>query len=270
MTSITAVLIMALAAADPEPPNEPPSPAELAAITARGRDLAAYDAAAWHASDALQAKKPRPESVAGYVARKTDHGWVVAFGQLDEDKAKYLIAYEATQNGAPDKFAVKAFDPPSADTGFFRSAARAIETTLNDFTAHFEGEKRPYNVAALPAEKGRLWVYFVPAPTKPGIWPIGGDVRYLVSEDGTTIEAKRQLHKAIIESEPPKADGQKQVAGMHSHVLSDTPEDTDVFYILTRKPALPELIPTRHFVFVIEASGEAKYEGKTEDVLKTK
>jgi len=48
---------------------------------------------------------------------------------------------------------------------------------------HFEGERRPYNVAVLPAEKGQVWVYVVPAPTKIGVWPLGGDARYLISED---------------------------------------------------------------------------------------
>ena len=65
------------------------------------------------------AKKPKPGSVAGYIARKTDKGWVVAFGRLDEEKAKYLIAYEASQGDSPDEFAVRVFDPPKADTGFF-------------------------------------------------------------------------------------------------------------------------------------------------------
>ena len=272
MMSIVAAVFVALAAcADPEAPKGPPSKLELAAITARGRDLAGYDAAAWHASDAFQAKKPKPGCVTGYVARKTDKGWVVAFGRLDKDKAKYLIAYEATQGKRPDDFAVKTFDPPKADTGFFRSAARATETALKDFTEHFEGEQRRYNVAILPAENDRLWVYFVPAPTKPGVWPLGGDVRYLMSQDGTAIVEKRQLHKMVIEQEPPKAKDQKQaVAGMHTHVLAETPEDTDVFHVLTRKPAFPELVLTEHFVFVIEPDGEAKYVGKADDVLKKK
>src|SRR4051812_19016166 len=183
MISIAAALAVTLAAhADPDGAKEPPTRAELAAITERGRNLAGYDRAAWHASDAVRARGLKPGNVAGHIARKTDKGWVVAFGRLDEGKAKYLIAYEATQDERPDGFVVQVFDPPKADTGFFRSAARAIETVVEDFTEHFEGERRPYNVAVLPAAKSEFWVYLVPAPTKPGVWPLGGDVRYLVSE----------------------------------------------------------------------------------------
>ena len=154
---------------DPHAGKEPPTKEVLAAITDRGRDLAGYDAAAWHASDAVQAKQPKEGSVVRYIARKTKKGWVVAFGRLDEQQEKFLIAYEASQGDKPEVFDVKEMTPPKEDTGFCLSAARAIDTSLKDFTEHFEGEQRPYNVAVLPAEKGHIWVYLVPAPTKPKV-----------------------------------------------------------------------------------------------------
>ena len=82
--------------------------------------------------------------------------------------------------------------------------------------------------------------------------------------------SKRQLHKSIIEVEAPKDKNNKQVAGMHTHVLDDTPEDTDVFHVLTRKPAVPEMIITKQFVFQVDPDGSIKYVGKSEDVLKKK
>jgi hypothetical protein len=58
------------------------------------------------------------------------------------------------------------------------------------------------------------------------------------------------------------------VAGIHTHVLDDIPEDTDVFHVLTRKPAAPEIIVTRQYVFQVDASGEIKYLGKAQELLK--
>src|SRR3982751_2046358 len=95
LVTLTALAVIALA--DPPKGKEPPTPKELAAITDRGRDLAGYDAAAWHASDAVQAKGPKEGSVVRYIARKIDKKWVVAFGRLDEKQEKFLIAYEASQ-----------------------------------------------------------------------------------------------------------------------------------------------------------------------------
>src|SRR5947208_9224578 len=95
---LTALALMSSACRDDPPaPKEPPAKEVLSAITERGRSLAGYDDACWHASDALVAKKPKAGSVARYIARKTDKGWTVAFGKLGAERDRFLVAYEATQ-----------------------------------------------------------------------------------------------------------------------------------------------------------------------------
>ncbi len=267
MLEIIVLALIGLSGGD-EP--RPPGKAELAAITARGRDLAGYDAAAWHASDAVMETRPKPGAFQQYIAQKTAKGWTVAFGRLNEKRDRFLIAYEATQGAKPDRFTVKPFDPPRADAGFVLAAALGIETALADFTNHFEGEQRPYNVYVLPAPKDRLWTYLLPAQTKAKVWPLGGDVRYLVSPDGKKILEKRQMHKSIIELEQREGDPSQLVAGTHSHVLSETPEDSDVFHVLARKPAVAELVCTEHCVFVVEPDGAIKFVGKPDDVFQKK
>jgi hypothetical protein len=180
----------------------------LAEITERGRQLAEYDVAAWHATDAVLAMKPKEGSVARYLAKKTDNGWAVAFGRLNEKRDTFLIVYEANQGASPKEFNVKKYDTPKEDAGFYFSAAKAVETTLADFS----GENRQYNVAILPARSGQMYVYIVPAQTEHGVYPLGGDVRYLVSQDGSKIVEKRQLHKSIIEFKTPPEE-QKVEAG---------------------------------------------------------
>jgi hypothetical protein len=125
-------------------------------------------------------------------------------------------------------------------------------------------------VAVLPAEKGQCWIYLVPAPTKPGVWPLGGDVRYLMSADGVKIQGKRQLHRSVIEHEPPKNENNKSVAGIHTHVLDDVPEDTDVFHVLRREPSVPEVVLTQKYVFEVEQDGAIKYLGTSQEFLKNK
>jgi hypothetical protein len=69
---LTVAAIALVAVADPRAQKEPPPPKDLTAISDRGRDLAGYDTAAWHASDAIKAKQPKEGSVVRYKARKTD------------------------------------------------------------------------------------------------------------------------------------------------------------------------------------------------------
>jgi len=229
----------------------PATEAELAQITERGRNLAAYDVAAWHGSDAVMALQPAEGSVVRYIAKRTGDGWTVAFGRLNEKRDKFLINYEAIQGSTPKEFKASKLAPAKEDAGFFLFAARAFDTSLADF----KGEARPYNVAVLPAPSNQLYVYVLPAQTQNGIYPLGGDVRYLISEDGLKIIEKRQMHKAIIEFS--MAEGVK--AGFHTAIMDQIPEDSDVFHVLARTPSVPEYIGTKDFVYYIEANGNARY-----------
>ena len=226
-----------------------PSDTDLAAITQRGRVLAAYDQAAWHATDALQMANPKTAQGQHCLARFENERWTVVFGYLNPDKTNFRITYEAEQGRKPQVFNVTRDDPPKEDAGFYLFAARALEIALADFGS----PTRPYNAAVLPAGDGHLYVYLYPALLKAGIYPLGGDVRYLVSADGQKILEKRQLHKTIIEIAPVK--GKKEVFGVHSHVLSDVPEDTDVLHVLQRDPPIPETVSTAHFIYEITADG---------------
>jgi hypothetical protein len=234
----------------------PPSAEELAAITERGILLNEYDQAAWHASDAVQTANPKTVEGQRWIAKKENGKWTVVFGKLNTGKTSFEIHYEAIQKSQPQEFAVHEVTPPNPDKGFFLSAAKAVELALADF----RGEKRPYNYAVLPAPRDQLFVYIYPAQTKARVYPLGGDVRYLFNAEGSKIIERRQLHKSILESGASNDKGKKLVAGIHTHVLSDLPEDTDVFHVLTQDPRSPEIVATSHFVYKILVDGSITIE----------
>ena len=227
-----------------------PTAAELRAITERGIVLNEYDQAAWHASDAVQTANPKTVEGQHYIAKKENGKWNVVFGKLTADRNLFEIHYEAVQQTKPQEFRVSEEFAQRADAGFYLFAARAIELAQHDF----QGVNRPYNIAVLPAPQDQLYVYIYPGQTKPRIYPLGGDVRYLISADGNKIVEKRQMHKSIVEP-PPLDKGKKLAAGFHTHVLSDLPEDTDVFHVLTQDPRVPELVGTPHFIYKILVDG---------------
>jgi hypothetical protein len=229
-------------------------------VTARGRTLYEYDEAAWHATDAVQATHPPSETVGRYIANQSGSGWTVVFGHLNEKRDAFVIGYEAVQGASLEQFSVKKIDPPREETSFYLAAARAIDTALHDF----HGENRPYNVAVLPASPNGLYVYVMPAQTKPDTYPLGGDVRYLITADGSAVVEKRQLHKTILDiSQSSLPKGTTPSAAFHTHVLSDVPEDTDVFHVLTRKPPQPEFIGTMDKkLYEIAVDGNIYYRGK--------
>jgi len=229
-----------------------PTEQDLAATTARGRMLAEYDVAAWHASDAVLALKPDEGVVAKYIARKTEAGWVVEFGRFTESKDAFLIVYEATQVRGTTDYKVKTYDPPKKDTGYFYFAARGIVLALEN--AHLAN--RPYNTYVLPLDAGKFYVYVVPAQTVAEVYPLGGDTRFLLSDDGTKILETRRLHSGILELKHSPADaGEKLAANAHTHILSNTPEDTDVFHVLRQTHPVPELIITDAGLYQVQTDG---------------
>jgi hypothetical protein len=232
-----------------------PSEKELSEITARGILLAEYDQVAWRATDAVQAAHPQDGKVKNYIARKTATGWAVDFGKLNDTGDKFLVAYEAVQKNAPGNFEVSKFDPERPDTGFDLAAVRGVNLALKDLG----NANRPYNVAVLPAESGDLFVYLYPAQVTSGVYPYGGDVRYLVTSDGTTIITKRQMHKAVLEYNPGNMPGgTTAAAGYHTHILTELPEDSDVLLVLTRQPRVPEFIAAGGHIYEISVDGKIK------------
>ena len=215
--------------------------------------LAEYDSASWHATDAVKALNPAEGVVRRYIARKTDAGWVVVFGRFNETKDVFLIVYGATQASGPWEFTVKTYDPPQEDTGFFYIAAKAIAISLQNSQL----ERRPYNTYVLPLDSGQSYVYVLPAQTVADVYPLGGDTRFLVSADGSNIIETRRLHKTILENRS-GASGTKQVAGFHTHILTDTPEDTDVFHVLRQTKPLPEFVGTQNGTYTVETDGTIK------------
>lgn len=83
------------------------------AITARGRQIAAYDAAAWHGTDAVLALGPDQERVRAYLARRTVGDlWEVVFGRQSADADTFHVAYRAVQDSPGSAtFVAEVVDP---------------------------------------------------------------------------------------------------------------------------------------------------------------
>lgn len=260
---LTLFVVSPLPAQDAATSSIPPSTENLQRITDRGRRLAQYDQAAWHATDAVLALKPPAGRVTHYVPRRVDSAWVVAFGRLSAGRDAFLVAYEARLLRGDSIFRVTDLSPAQADTGYFLKAARAIDLAREQFGP----VKRAYNVAALPAESGEWWVYVYPASTQHGVWPLGADERFRISADGREVRARRRLHNGIIEYGPPRsAEGQLEMF-THTAVLDNIPEDTDVFAVLARTPRVPELLVTDAFIYRIEIDGSIGLLGRRSEIL---
>lgn len=257
LTALIVTAVTAPAAAQRKPAasdTSPPSADSLAAISRRGRALAELDHAAWLGSDAMESLSLPADGVRRFIVRRTERGWEVVAGVLSAQRDTLFIAQLSTPGMQPDRWAASTFDPPRADTGYFLRAARAIETSLTMFRP---AARRPYVATAVPDEaEPWWWVYVYPAPSRAGVWPRGGDMRFRVSADGRVITENRRLHQTITEYSARTArSGSDVTSGGLPLVSGVTPEDTDVFHVLQRRPALPELFSAGPFRYRIDVDG---------------
>jgi hypothetical protein len=188
---------------------------------------------------------------------------VVAWGRFNDAGTKFLIVYEVRQKGGSNDSTVTKHDPPVEDGDVHLHSARAHKLATEEFFREAKPQ-RPYNISVLAAANGQWYVYAIPAQTYTAVLPYGGDVRDVVSADGTKILEKRQMHKTVLE----ETIGDPTEFGFHTHVLSDVPEDSDVFYALTRKAARGEWIGTKDYFYEIRLPGSLKYLRTTAETVK--
>jgi len=244
--SIAVALLPQLAVAQTVPL---PADSVLDAVTARGRALAAYDQAAWHATDAVLALKPDLTAANTMLAlQQPDGHWVVHFARLNAAQDSLVLVFEAVEAGRSDSFLVHTRLPPAPLPDSELRAARAIRTAGADLGSAPEG---PFNSYFLPRTDGSFWVYFLPAQQDAREVRHGADVRYLVSPDGRRILDKHRMHRALLNAALPDS----AVTGWHTVITEDLPQDSDVFLVLTRTPRRPELIATEHFFYTVAVTG---------------
>jgi hypothetical protein len=237
--------------------DKPADAAELASITERGRAIAAYDQVAWHATDAVLAIPGAKDKVGMYIGRKTDAGWVVAFGKLNEDKDAFLLAYEADPTGDVLHPRVLVNTPPIEDRGEWLNEARAF----NLARSVFPDTSRQYNGTVVELRDKSWYVYFYPAQTTFETYPVGGDIRYLVSSDGLTILETHHLHATeVVELGMKLPGGDHPALTAHDKALYDAPEDTDIANVLMMG-GIPMVVAGEKFVYTISADGKAEFAG---------
>lgn len=198
--------------------------------------------------------KPAQGVVGRYIARKSDGHWIVVFGRFSETEDAFLIVYEAIQGSSPKEFSIKTYD-------HHRKTADSSALPHEGFKSRWKtpiSKADPTTRMFFHWTGGEFYVYILPAQTTADVYPHGGDTRYLLSADGSQIIETRQLHKTILENKREPSSDTKTVAGYHTHILTDTPEDTDVFHVLRQSPPLPEYVGTKSDTYVVNADGTIK------------
>jgi hypothetical protein len=213
----------------------------MADVTARGRALYEYDQAAWHATDAVRALHPPDQLVGRYLALKSDNGWTVVFGHLYVRRDRFLIGYEASEGATLQEFTVINSIPLRKTQLSTLRLPRPSTLRGTTFKVKSGHTTLPFS---LPIESALC----LRDPSPDEDWDLPTWRRCPLSHNGG-----RQGYCGEMSTPQRDSRGSAEfhtegcsipAGGIHTHILSDVPEDTDVFHVLTRQPPRPEFIGT--------------------------
>lgn len=232
-------LIAALAAA---PALADPSATELAAAReaeARGAEIYAYDQAAWHSTDRMQAdlkkrkwtlEKAQQEGMVGYVVEPADDGLLLAtyYGMKDGKTfamARYRVRGSKVERGG---FLKEGDDPALSPL-----ALRLVETRKLAVDAAIEQKAfrcsrgNPNTVVLPPRADGSMPAYVMSSAVEAGVFPAGGHYRYVFGTDGKLLSS-RAFSKSCVSVDSRNVP--KKAAGFGvSHLLDPQPTEVHVF-----------------------------------------
>jgi len=233
----------------------PPPTAELDEVARLGQALYAYDRAAARASAAVLDHVHGEEGisrdeVSGYVAVPEDDGWRVGFGALSPDGEAFLVKIEVLLGPDAASPEIVVFDEEEVRTGPLLDGARAITAAANRFTFR----EPAYNFSLVPAADGHVYVYVIPAQVRPGLYPLGGDVRYRFDPEARAIVEEKALHSSfqLMASE---IDGEYVRGTMSPASDAGLPVETDVLLAMVRRPQIPHYVVSGEWVYKITPDG---------------
>lgn len=240
--------LFCLSPVEAKPPAMEITSAEASAVSgaaARGRLIYAYDQAAWHGTDDLQAKMPDyAAKVGGWIVDGPGDAPQLVF--FDKDQADPHIVYVADFSGTTLKSSRvlgAADDRTLSPRRKAMIAARraAIEALAAAKKGMCKGPS--YNTVVLPpaAEGQPILVYVMTPQTDLKAVPMGGHYRIEVTADGQA-GTPRPFTNSCLEMpfEDPK--GSRPEALFITHLLDPTPTEIHVFSSLST--GLPIMVAT--------------------------
>jgi hypothetical protein len=238
--ALTTAAFTAQAQTPPPAASQGPAPAPIEAFSLErigqlGQAIYVQDTAAWKATDALIARHngQPPAGLAGWVVTPEGGAQRVRFVRMVDGNPAAGWDVVVLPSGTA---AIISGETPAPLTEAEQAQFRARQTAAAAIGPHCTG-RGGYNAIVLKDPDSTDWFVWLLAPTSDiNVIPVGGHVRFRVSEDGRTVRRRDALSTSCLTIQrPPEARGDRAVGMMASHIVSDTPVETHVFLSLQNR-----------------------------------
>lgn len=207
------------------------------ALLEEGKMLYRLEKAAWYSTDHFLANfKDKRDSIGGYLSYQgTDQKiYSIFFSRFDNNTILARYQFDGDPTSTPNVVDTELSSPieNEADLISIRQDAMAmLSSNPDDFFTFYKNTS--FNPIPLINGKDKK-VYILTASQKQGSVFIGND--YLLEYNNKNkLKSKVKLHNSLIELPFKGPDGQEVMATMHTHILSDHIEPTDICTLLLYK-----------------------------------
>lgn len=233
----------------------PPDRAALAEVQRLGHLLFAYDRSAVVATAAMAELfegdiELNETDLQAYVAVPRTTGWSVGFGRLADDGEAFLLSAEVTLDRYLNVANVEVLPEARVTRSAYLDGALAIMAAIE----RYDFEDRPYNFSVIPVGNGDLYVYFMPAQTQPGYFPLGGDTRFRFNPNTREITDEVRLHSGF-QQLASEIDGELVEGTLSVELKRTIPAETAVRLAMSRYPQIPHYVVAGEWVFAISPRG---------------
>jgi hypothetical protein len=206
----------------------------------RGKQMYAYDQAAWHATDSFQADlrkngiqsdKLRDLGLRGYVVEPADGGLLLAtfFGERDGNSfayARYWVEGSTVVRGG----ILGPGDEQSLSSLALRLIALRAKAIDAAITAKVNlcSKSRPNTIVLPPGSDGIASAYIMTSTNEAGTYPLGGHYRYDF-DAAEKLVSSRAFMKTCMSVDYGSRDGKVADSFVVSHILDPQPTEVHVF-----------------------------------------
>ncbi|MBN8502088.1 MAG: hypothetical protein J0M19_13170 [Sphingomonadales bacterium] len=222
-----------------------PSAAELAAAReaeTRGAEIYAYDQAAWHSTDQLQAdlkargltlEQISAQGMAGYIVEPAGDGVLLATYYGAKDGKTFAMARYWVRGSKVERGGMLA---PGDDAALSPLARKLIETRSKAMEAaraeniFLCSRGAPNTVVLAPRADGSIPAYVMSSSVEHGQFPAGGHYRYVFGADGKLASSRAFTKSCVSVAYGDPSDKSKTAVGAGvSHLMDPQPTEIHVF-----------------------------------------
>ena len=208
-------------------------------ILAEGKLLYRLEKASWYGTDFFLANFPdQREAIGGYLSYEAENKQVVNifFSREDPDQILARMYFAEIPEEYPvkvDKEKSTATEAEKALIGMRQATIQALTENKGEFFSFYE-HTNPNPIPLISGSERK--VYILTGPQMGGVLLLGND--YLLTFDKKNkLKKRKKIHNSLIQfpyGEELK-EGEKQDVGMHSHVVSECIDPTDICTLLLYK-----------------------------------